>query len=193
MNNLTNEPKIIKIKNSDSNILLEKMYDMLIKLDLRVQNIENKLEQSLFNKNSNDPLLFKNLIELKHEIMIVDDNEVIKALSYRDFRSILYIFKLYYKNKSGTKYVYPIRISGKRSYEYYLNGEWNSDLYGYYSMKTICTNMQNLFIKINDLDNKKINKDDFLLNQEFIYKLSEEKYIKDVFKSLIEEIRINNP
>jgi hypothetical protein len=193
MNNLTNEPKIIKIKNSDSNILLEKMYDMLIKLDLRVQNIENKLEQSLFNKNSNDPLLFKNLIELKHENMIVDDNEVIKALSYRDFRSILYIFKLYYKNKSGTKYVYPIRISGKRSYEYYLNGEWNSDLYGYYSMKTICTNMQNLFIKINDLDNKKINKDDFLLNQEFIYKLSDEKYIKDIFKNIIEEVRINNP
>ena len=125
---------------------------------------------------------------LKKEDIIINKNDILRALNYRDYRSVILIFKLYYKNKINSNAKYPIRIKGKRSYEYYLNNKWNSDLYGHYSMNTICLNIQNLFIRNNILDE---NDEDFMLNQEFIYKLSDEKYKKDIFKHIIEEIRIN--
>ena len=43
--------------------------------------------------------------------------------------------------------------------------------------------------KYNNIDN--LSNEDFLLNQDFIYKLSNEKVKKDIFKSIIEEVRIN--
>jgi len=177
-----------EINNISSNQKL--LLDMIIKLDEKIKSIENRLVSK--NKIKDDPSLYQDLIELKAENIIYDNIDVIKALSYRDFRSILTIFRSYYKCKTNSTYVYPIRIIGKRSYEYYLNGKWIPDAHGHYSMKTICNNIQNLFIKVNDIDNKNISQDDFLLNQEFIYKLSDEKTIRNVFKSIVEEIRINN-
>lgn len=196
--------KIVKIKNiinDDLNMkLLEQinnissnqklLLDMVIKLDERIKNIENRLVSK--NKIKDDPSLYQDLIELKVENIVYDNNDAIKALFYRDFRSILIIFRSYYKCKTSSNYSYPIRIIGKRTYEYYLNGKWIPDPHGHYSMKTICNNIQNLFIKVNDIDNKNINQDNFLLNQEFIYKLSDEKTIRNIFKSIIEELRINN-
>ena len=48
------------------------------------------------------------------------------------------------------------------------------------------------FIKYNDIENSMIDHDNFFLYQEFISKLSKEKYRKDIFKHIIEEIRVNN-
>ena len=44
-------------------------------------------------------------------------------------------------------------------------------------------------MKYNEYDPK--NNDLFLLNQKFIYKLSDDKYKKSIFKNIIEEVRIN--
>ena len=115
---------------------------------------------------------------------------MLKALNYRDYRSIIYIFRYCYKNKLNEKYLYPIRITGKKSFEYYDNNKWNPDLYGYHSMNIIFNNIQNLFIKYNDLDN--IDAENFLLNQNFISNLSDDKHKKNIFKNIIEEVRINN-
>ena len=120
----------------------------------------------------------------------MNEKEVLDILKYRDYRTIIYVFRHFYKNKNNEKYVYPIRIISKRSYEYYDNGKWNPDTYGSHCLNTICLNAQNLFIKYNNID--KMNGEDFLLNQDFIYKLSNEKYKKDIFKNIIEEVRINN-
>lgn len=132
----------------------------------------------------------ENLKELKYEELIVDKYDVLKALKYTDYRTIIYIFRLLYRNKNNENYAYPIRISGKRSFEYYANGKWNPDLYGHHSMNVICSNMQNLFMNYNTMDEFKM--DDFMNYQTFIFKLSNKKYKKEIFKNIIEEIRIYN-
>ena len=159
-------------------------------LEEKVMSIEKKMELSLNSKLLNN-FPIDSLKELKKEDLVIDKKDILKALSYRDYRSIIFIFRLYYKNKTNSLFAYPIKITGKRSFEYYLNSTWNPDLYGYYSMNTICLNIQNLFIQNNTLDGS-IGHEDFILNQEFIYKLSDEKYKRDVFKNIVEEVRINN-
>lgn len=194
--------KLIKInKNNDFNSykdfleeilnISSKIYDsqkeILTKLDTfekRIIDLEKSIKPY---KNDNN---IEDLKELKYEELYVDINEINKALLYADYRSVIYIFRLIYKNKSNTNYVYPIRITGKRSYEYYDNNKWNPDLYGHHSMNVICKNIQDLFISFNTVDNYNI--EQFMSNQTFILKLSNDKYKKDIFKNIIEEVRINN-
>ncbi len=194
----TIKPKFIKVNNNTNynNFLEEiisissKIYDsqkeILTKLDTFEKRIID-LEKSMKcygNENIED------LKELKYEELDIDKSEVDKALLYLDYRSIVYIFRLIYKNKSNSSYVYPLRITGKRSYEYYHNNKWNPDLYGHHSMNVICKNIQDLFLSINTMENYNIEK--FMANQAFIFKLSNDKYKKDIFKNIIEEVRINN-
>jgi len=152
-----------------------------------LKNIEKKIE--LTTKN-NESISYNNLKELKKEDLNVIKEDVIKALNYRDYRSVIYIFKNIYKNKTNLEYAYPIKITGKRSFEYYNNMKWNNDLYGHYSTSIICSNIQNLFTKYNNIED--FDSDDFIINQQFICKLSDEKYQKSIFRNIIEEVRINN-
>jgi len=194
-----NNAKIIKIIHKNNNELLSKndtlelilnntnkIMDKLNSLEERIQLIEKKLKST----NQDNHLPFNNLKELKKEDLNVKKEDVLKALTYKDYRSVIYIFKNIYKNKINTEYAYPIKITGKRSFEYYDNMKWNPDLYGYYCTSIICTNIQNLFTKYNNIDD--FSSEDFIMNQEFIYKLSNEKYQKSIFKNIIEEVRINN-
>lgn len=164
----------------------EEILNKLNNLDERVTFIEKKIEISLLKSSKST----ENLKELKKEDIIIDKVDVLKALKYRDYRSVVYIFRQYYKNKINENCVYPVKITGTRKFEYYDNNKWNPDLYGNFSRDIICMNMQNLFIKCNNLD--QVGYEDFILNQDFIYKLSKEKYIKEIFKYIIEEIRLNN-
>lgn len=172
-----------QITNKD---ILLKIYETQQKILEKINNIEKKLESS----NKNNEISCNNLKELKKEDLIINKEDVIKALNYRDYRSIIYIFKNIYKNKTNLEYAYPIRIIGKRSFEYYHNMKWNSDVYGHYCISILCNNFQNLFTKYNNIDD--IDSDDFIMNQQFICKLSDEKYQKTIFKNIIEEVRINN-
>jgi len=115
-----------------------------------------------------------------------------KALVNRDYTSILMVFRQYYKNKNNTKYIYPIKVVSSRKYEFYYNGKWHDDLYGDITRKTIMRNIQNLFIKYNIMDDINITMEDFVMNQEFIYKLSDDKHKKDLFKHITEEVKINS-
>lgn len=155
--------------------------------------LEEKINKIELSKKivKNSELIIEDLVELKNIDIDIDEETTLKALSYRDYRSVMIIFKIYYKNKINVNYSYPIKIISKRSFEYYANSKWNPDLYGHYSTNTICLNIQNLFIKYNNLEN--ISTEDFMLNQDFIYKLSNEKYKKELFKYIVEEVRINNP
>jgi hypothetical protein len=194
----TIKPKIIKVNNNANyKLFLEeiisissKIYDSQKEILTKLDNFEKRiidLEKSMRcygNENIQD------LKELKYEELYIDKSDVDKALLYLDYRSIVYIFRLIYKNKSNNDYVYPLRITGKRSYEYYHNNKWNPDLYGHHSMNVICKNIQDLFLSFNTMENYNIEK--FMANQAFIFKLSNDKYKKDVFKNIIEEVRINN-
>jgi len=189
----------LEIKPSTNNELLEKILFISSKIYEDQQFILNKLnflEEKINNIEiskktvKNNELIIEDLVELINTNLNIDEETTLKALSYRDYRSVMIIFKFYYKNKINVNYSYPIRIIKKRSFEYYANNKWNPDLYGYYSMNTICLNIQNLFIKFNNIDN--ISTEDFMLNQDFIYKLSNNKYKKEFFKYIIEEVRLNN-
>jgi hypothetical protein len=178
--------KIVSISSKileTQDIILEKINNF----EERLQNIEKKIE--LTSKN-NESISYNNLKELKKEDLNVIKDDVIKALNYRDYRSVIYIFKNIYKNKTNSEYAYPIKIISKRSFEYYNNMKWNPDLYGHYSTSIICSNIQNLFTKYNNIED--FDSDDFIMNQQFIYKLSDEKYQKSIFRNIIEELRINN-
>lgn len=185
-----------EIKNISSKIFEDQKHilDKINFLDERMSCIEKAMINIQISPNSkNVDGNIDGMVNFKVEKLNVDKEDIIKFMSYRDYRSVICIFRLVYKNKMNSEYVYPIRISGKRSYDYYNNNKWNPDLYGYHIMNTICSNVQNLFLKYNTLDDEEnIDGEDFLLNQKFLCKLSEEKYKKEIFKSIIEEVRINS-
>jgi hypothetical protein len=184
------------------NNFLEKIYSISSKLnesqelilnkieyiELRLSKIEYNIENIIVKNNSSD-----NVIELKIENIELDKKIIMKALQYRDYKSVICIFREYYKNNKTNNY--PIKVVGKRTYEFYLNNKWNSDTYGHYIMNTICRNVQNILLKGNVIETMQENGfdyNDFLLNQSFIYKLGDEKYKKEILKNIIEEVRLNN-
>jgi hypothetical protein len=86
--------KILIISSEMSNEikkLNDKIDNKIDILEKRILSIENKLNITIDNEN---------LVEIKNEIINVDKIEVIKALKYNDYRSFIYIMKLYYKNKT---------------------------------------------------------------------------------------------
>ena len=172
-----------RISKSQDNIL-----DKLEDIDIRIKNIEKKIH---FNSSSKrkplDELTFEELHEIKIEKLNVPSNDVLKALSYGDFRTVLMIFKKVYKNKND---VYPIKIKGPRSFEYFENNRWIPDAYGTHIMECIFKNMEELFLKNNDLDD--VGQEIFFRNQLFINKFMTEKYRKSLFKHIIEEVEIHN-
>ena len=184
-----------KIKEDQENLI-----NKIDSLEKRMILLENKVDLSiaLAKKSKNLNGLFDieqddNIVELKRETINISENDIVKALNYRDYRSVIYLFKVFYKNKINKNYSYPIRVIGKRSYEYYANNRWNPDLYGHFIMNTICQNMENLFLTINNLDDygDLIDEEDFIPNQNFINKLSVEKYKKEIFRSIIDEVKLN--
>ena len=198
-----NEQLIIDEIKNISSILIKNQEEMLAKLDLlmkRVDNIEDNIQKIVILKENKiekteDKKVEKSeekIIELKLEKLNISDEDGHIAMQYRDHRTVLYIFKKYYKNKVNSQYAYPVRIISKRSYDYYHDGCWNSDLYGKELINILCTNIQNLLIKLNILDNKKITMDSFIVNQMFIKKLSDDKARREYLKHIIEEVRVNN-
>ena len=148
-------------------------------LNNKFSTVSNKLTSNLSNNEN-----IEDLKELIKENLNIDKKDVLKALSYRDYRSILILFKLYYKNDKNK---YPIRLFKVRKFEYYANKKWNQDLYGNHSMEVLIGNMQDLFIKYNDINS--ITYDEFIMNQDYINQLDNEKFKKDIFKVIADEIK----
>ncbi len=165
-------------KINDLDISLNNRFDIL---ETRLNKIENKM---MFNTDNKECI--EDLKELVKENIEMDRNTVLKALSYKDYRSILMIFKLYYKNENNaTKY--PIRVFKVRKFEYYANKKWNADLYGTHSIEVLIGNIQDLFIRHNDME--EIGYEKFISYQDFIQKLDDDKVRKNIFKAIAEEIR----
>lgn len=183
--------KLIYITNNISDKIndLDKKFDSKISaLENKITILENKIESSQSLKTNEIVENNDNLKELVLEDLDIDRKDVIKALTYRDYRSLTYILKLYYKNENNK---FSFRQVTQHKFEYYCDNKWNSDLYGDYTRNIFCKNLQNLFIKYNNMDNDDIDMTDFMLNQDFIYKLMDEKKKKELFKSVCEEIKIH--
>ncbi len=186
--NLPNEFERIQNRLSIyQNTLIEKMEIMFE----RISNIENRLTKLEQNTRSNYIEFDGEIVsikELKLERLEIDEDIVLKALVYKNYQSVITIMRHYYRSGKGNKMFYPIRMRSKRNFEYFFNNQWLSDSYGHYITKVICTNIQNLFLKYNNFSNKRIKDEDFYLNQQFILKLSEDKYKKEIFKHIVDEI-----
>jgi len=167
-----------------------KFEQQILNLDNKIIHIENKLKLSnninYSNIDNNDEL--KELV--KDGSINIDKDIVLRALFYKDYRTVIIIFKHYYFNVNNKYNKYPIKIVGKRSYEYYLNNKWINDQYGHYIKHTILLNIQTLLIKYNNSDYIK-DYDNLIMNQDFIYKLTEDKFSKNYFRHIIDEIKNN--
>ena len=127
---------------------LNNITSKLISLETRIHNLESCFKTININKIENKE---ENIIELKKEMLDIDMENIKKAIIYKDYRSIIYLFKLYYKTKTNEENQYPIRIKSKRIYEYYNNNKWIQDNDAHYIKHTLFTNMQTLFYKFNNL------------------------------------------
>ena len=160
--------------------------DSLKKYDDRISLIEKKIKN--ISNLENEEEINENLVSIQKEYIEIDENIVLRALTYKDYRSILMIFKHYYKRKENIKHKYPIRCVGKRSFEYFKEDKWINDTYGHYIRNTIMINIQTLLFKFNTQEYfSEIS--EILLNQDFIYKISEEKYMKSYFRHIVDEVK----
>ena len=167
-----------------------KFEQKIINLDYKITHIENKLKSSN-NINYIDIDDNEELKELVKDFSInIDKDIVLRALSYRDYRTVIILFKNYYLNENNKFNKYPIKVVGKRTYEYYLNKRWINDPYGHYIKHTVLLNIQTVLIRYNNNDYIK-DYDNLIMNQDFIYKLMEDKYSKNYFRHIIDEIKNN--
>lgn len=165
--------------------LIDNIQTKISGLEIRIINLEEnfKLVTNIKPNSDNN----ENIVQLKKESINIENNIVKKALVYKDYRTILYLFKYYYRNKTNVIHKYPIRIKSKRVYEYYNNNSWIIDNNGHYIKNTLFMNIQTILFKYNNMDNID-DLEDLYNNQIFINKLSDEKYKRDLFKHIIDEI-----
>lgn len=163
--------------------------ESLKKYDEKINSLENKINNiCLNNKFIIKEEIKEDLVNLKKENIDIDKEIVLRALTYKDYRTVLMIFKHYYKKKTNINHKYPIRCIGKRSFEYFNGEKWINDTYGHYIRKTLLMNIQTLLFKHNT--NEHVSEiSSILLYQDFIYKLSEEKHMKSFFRHIVDEIK----
>ena len=181
-----------KFEEMNQTVILKfnKFEQKIINLDNKISHIENKLKSS----NNTNYTEFDDNEELKELVkdcsINIDKDIVLRALSYRDYRTVIILFKNYYLNENNKFNKYPIKVVGKRTYEYYLNKRWINDPYGHYIKHTVLLNIQTVLIRYNNNDYIK-DYDNLIMNQDFIYKLTEDKFSKNYFRHIIEEIKNN--
>ena len=97
----------------------------IILIENRITKLEN-ITNELLKVNNKDKEVNNIIINLEKKEMNIPKDITKKALIYKDYRTILYIFKYYYKNKLNQDNPYPIKIKSKRMFEYY-NNQWIND------------------------------------------------------------------
>ena len=189
-----NEINISNIEHNKTLInKIENMDNEIKNLTKKVKNLEKLIKIS---NNQHNSILIENesqedINELKKENIDIDSSIVLRALSFYDNRTIIILFKeLYYKQENIID-KYPIRLIGKRSYEYYLNKQWISDIYGHYIKDVLLNNIQTILFKYNTYEYIK-DSNVLIKNQDFIYKITSEKCSKIYFRIIIQEIRNTN-
>jgi len=182
-NDINNIRELINTKFNEYDNIINLIQIKLNQLDTKINNIESHL--MLFNKENKQE---ENIVELKKELLNISNEIIEKAIVFKDYRTVLALFKYYYKTKTNEINKYPIRIKSKRVYEYFNNNQWISDNNAHYIKHTLFMNIQTILYKYNNMDIVK-DIDDIYNNQVFITKLSDEKYKRDIFKHIVDEIQ----
>ena len=176
-NELLSENCMISEKNNEltthnNDSINNKLNDKILKNKLKSKDKKQEYEQNNFK-------------ELKIEKFDIDDNFIKKCLSEYNIESDLKIFKKIYIDNVAKEF-YPIRHI-KKKYQYWLDGEMkDDDKNGSYIKNTIIKNIELCYTSVNTLDNY-VDIDVFLMNQDYINMINDEKY-KDDFLIRISEI-----
>ena len=155
----SNQEQDKQVSSSINDIILEKLSLLTENLNLKndtliqkMETIENKMIElsdkvQILEKKMNHPnnpyanldenSVQEDIMELKKDNIEVEQSIVLRALTFRDYRTVIILFKALYFKEDNIIDKYPIRLTGKRSYEYYLNNKWITDPYGHYNRDII--------------------------------------------------------
>lgn len=123
--------------------------------------------------------------ELKHELFELDRTFIKDCLNMYSIQGDVKLFKKMYIDNIP-KECLAIKYT-KRKYQYWLNNCLISDTNGNYIKNIIIKNIEQCYTSINIYDEYTDNMDLFIKNQDYITKLSDDKY-KDLFLTKIRKL-----
>jgi hypothetical protein len=188
--NCTNNDIVNKINKIDEkmNIILSVLGNLKIdskSLECDVIDLKNKIEDK-YDKTRKKTILNTNLREVKKEQYILDNDFVKDCLDSCSIDSDIKIFKKIYID-GLSKDSYSIRYKRKKI-QYLFNGQMKDDDINYsYIKNTVIKNIEDCYLNINKYDSYQDNIEKFITNQEYINRMSENKY-KDKFLEKIIEL-----
>ncbi len=122
--------------------------------------------------------------DLRLEIFDIPNEFVKKCLEMNSIAGDIKLFKKMYIEGVPKEYL-PIRHIRKK-FQYWIDGHMNDDdSNGSYIKDTISRNIESLYLKINMFENYQANIDQFVNNQEYINKLSDEKHKEKILAQII--------
>ncbi len=122
--------------------------------------------------------------ELRLEVFDIPNEFVKKCLELNSIAGDIKLFKKMYIEDVPKEYL-PIRHIRKK-FQYWLDGHMNDDdSNGSYIKDTITRNIESLYLKINMFENYQSNIDQFVNNQEYINKMSDEKHKEKLLAQII--------
>ena len=149
--------------------------------NLKEMEIKTVLPEKNKNKVIKKVVSNCNIMELKSEKLVVEDNIVIKFLKSKDINSDINFFKyLYFDNVECC----PIRYLNKNNYQYWCDGAWCDDNGGDNIADILVKNITKLYMKNNTYDNFGTDIDKY---QSYIYSMNDKKY-KETFIKKIKEL-----
>ena len=156
-------------------------------------NIDNDNNDDNIELNGNvviDNVILKNTYkDIKNEVYDIDINFIKQCLHQNSIDGEIELFKKIYIDNI-TKEYYPIRHI-KKKYQYWKDEKMNDDdSNGTYIKNTIINNIEQSYFSINTIEEYNNDIDQFIKNQEYISKLSEQKYKDKFFLKIITIINI---
>lgn len=118
----------------------------------------------------------------------LDENYIKKCLNDGSIDSDIKIFKKMYI-ENVPKEFYPIRNIRKKL-QYWNNGHMNDDITGNYIKDTIVGNIEKCYMAVNNYNEYQDNVELFIRNQEYINRMSEQKYKERFLMMIIDIIKI---
>ena len=195
--NIQQEPTLFDLMKYVKNVFerLETNQEYMIsKIEMfeeRLVEIESKFEKTIRRNSDRHKYELKNPVHttIKELVERVSKEDVLRALSYKCPNQMMVLIRSLYFDEFNEKHPYPFRIQkGKtRTFEYYYNEKWITDINGYYIKNTICSNLESLFRYFNT--DAFINLDDIQTNEEFIMTLERKSSQNEIFACVYSEMK----
>ena len=162
------------------NITLTDIHKLLLKLDKKIDNLNNKINNNVFKKTD-----YKNVIRVNdnyHEYLT--DKKIRKLLEAKSPSAEFRFFKLLYPKKLEL----PFKVISNKSFCYYDGNNWIDDNDGI-MIKIFLNNVKKSYMKINKLENYSKTPQKFMDNQQHIFDLADETKIKKITALIYKEYK----